>query len=106
MAFKLEDQIEIFTEKSFNPEVAAQHFFSSNSEQDVSRKLNDMTVLHESIETVLKERVQQNYKVFLHANDEIKKIGLEMLELGELVDRTQDFLKVRSVHFSKRAHKH
>ena len=95
MALTLEDQIEIFTDPRFNSELAAQHFFASNAENEIMRKLSEMTVIQGSIETVLKQKVRQNYKAFLHANEEIKQVGVEMKDLLKLIDNTEELVQVR-----------
>lgn len=89
----LEDQIDVFIDPKFDAESAARHFFASHSENELSRKLNEMSVVQSSVETVLKQKVRQNYKVFLHANDEITRVGKEMVDLNILIGHTQGLIE-------------
>lgn len=41
----------------------------------------------------MKKKVRENYKVFLHANDEINRVGKEMIDLNNLISYTQDLIK-------------
>jgi Vps51/Vps67 len=89
----LEDQIDTFIDPDFNVEAAARHFFATNSENELSRKLNEMATIQSSVETVLKQKVRQNYKVFLHANDEIARVGKDMVDLNMLIGHTQGLIQ-------------
>ena len=92
--FTLDDKIEIFTDGRFSAEAAAQHFFATYGEAEVTRKLGEMSGLQSEIEKVLKQKVRQNYGMFVHANDEISRIGAEMAELRTLIDGTHALIQV------------
>ena len=97
MAFTLDDRIEIFTDPRFNSENAARHFFASYGEADVARKLSEMSGLQGEIEKVLKQKVRQNYGMFMNANEEVNKISAEMSDLKKLIDSTATMIQeVRS----------
>ena len=89
----IEDQIDTFIDPDFNAEEAARHFFASNTENELSRKLNEMTGIQTSVEAILKQKVRQNYKIFLHANDEISRVGKEMVDLNLLIGHTQGLIE-------------
>ena len=89
----IEDQIDTFIDPDFNAEEAARHFFASNTENELSRKLNEMTGIQTSVEAILKRKVRQNYKIFLHANDEISRVGKEMVDLNLLIGHTQGLIE-------------
>ena len=93
----LEDQINTFLDPDFNVEASARHFFATNSENELSRKLNEMANVQSSVEAVLKQKVRQNYKVFLHANDEISRVGKDMVDLNLLIGHTQGLIQDISV---------
>lgn len=93
----LEDQINTFLDPDFNVEASARHFFATNSENELSRKLNEMANVQSSVEAVLKQKVRQNYKVFLHANDEISRVGKDMVDLNLLIGHTQGLIQSISV---------
>lgn len=93
----LEDQINNFLDPDFNVEASARHFFATNSENELSRKLNEMANVQSSVEAVLKQKVRQNYKVFLHANDEISRVGKDMVDLNLLIGHTQGLIQSISV---------
>lgn len=91
--FTLDDKIEIFTDTRFSAEAAAQHFFATYGEAEVTKKLTEMSGLQGEIEKVLKQKVRQNYGLFMHANEEISRIGMEMQELQGLVDNTRKLIQ-------------
>jgi hypothetical protein len=49
--------------------------------------------VQDSVESILKQKVRDNYKVFLHANDEITRVGKEMIDLNNLILYTQELIK-------------
>ena len=55
----IEDQIDTFIDPDFNAEEAARQFFASNTENELSRKLNEMTGIQTSVEAILKQKVRQ-----------------------------------------------
>jgi hypothetical protein len=95
--FSLEAQIEPYTAENFSAEVEAQHFFKSYGEADIGKKLNEMTTIQQSIETVLRQKVRANYGMFLVANDEINQVDEEMSDLKHLISNTQKLIDV-SMH--------
>ncbi len=92
--YSLEDQIELYIDDNFNAEAAAQHFFASYGESDISKKLNEMGNIQLSIETVLKQKVRTNYGMFLQANEQINQVGVEMADLKHLIENTQKLINV------------
>ena len=56
-----------------------------------------MANVQSSVEAVLKQKVRQNYKVFLHANDEISRVGKDMVDLNLLIGHTQGLIQSISV---------
>jgi predicted secreted protein len=90
----LEDQIEIYTDKNFNPSHSAQHFFASYGEAEIAKKRTDMTKLQQQIENVLKQNVRSKYTDFLVATEQINQVGQEMTDLKHLIDNTQKLLEV------------
>ena len=59
--FSLENQIAPFIEEDFNAEDAAQRFFALYGETEITRKLNEMNSIQQSIETILRQKVRSNY---------------------------------------------
>lgn len=47
-----------------------------------------------SIEGILKEKVRNNYGMFLQATELIHKVGVEMADLKHIVDNTQKLINV------------
>ena len=92
--FSLESQIEPYTDENFSAEVEAQHFFKSYGEADITKKLNEMSTIQQSIEMVLRQKVRSNYGMFLLANDEINQVDEEMLDLKHLITNTQKLMDV------------
>ena len=92
--FSLEAQIEPYTLDTFNAEVKAQHFFQTYAEVDITKKLNEMQNIQQSIETVLRQKVRTNYNMFLLANDEIGQVDEEMSDLKLLISNTQKLIDV------------
>ena len=90
--FTLDDKIEVFTDDRFSSEAAARHFFASYGEAEVTRKLAEMSGLQGEIEKVLKQKVRQNYGMFMNANEEVNKISMEMTELRKLIDGTSQLI--------------
>ncbi len=93
--FSLEDQIEIYTDEHFNASHAAQHFFTSYGESEISKKRADMTRIQQQIENVLKQNVRNKYTDFLIATEQINQVGNEMLELKHLIENTQKLIEVQ-----------
>lgn len=98
--FSLESQIEPYTDENFSAEVEAQHFFKSYGEADITKKLNEMSTIQQSIEMVLRQKVRSNYGMFLVANDEINQVDEEMLDLKHLITNTQKLMDV-SDHYQQ-----
>lgn len=92
--FSLEDQIEIYTDEHFDASAAAQHFFASYGESEITKRLNDMSKLQQQIENVLKQNVRNKYTDFLLATEQINQVGQEMSELKALIDNTQKLIDV------------
>ena len=90
--FSLDDKIEVFTDERFSSDAAARHFFASYGEAEVTRKLGELSGLQGEIEKVLKQKVRQNYGLFMSANEEIGKISSEMTELRKLIDSTSGLI--------------
>ena len=95
--YSLDNQIDPYTDESFNAEAEAQHFFKSYGEADIAKKLNEMTTIQQSIEVVLRQKVRANYGMFLLANDEIQQVDEEMLDLKHLVTNTQKLMDVSNL---------
>mmetsp|Transcript_165 Transcript_165/g.289 ORF Transcript_165/g.289 Transcript_165/m.289 type:complete len:830 (+) Transcript_165:163-2652(+) len=94
----LDEVVGIYSDTSFDPEVAARIFFSDHSESEVSKKLNELANLQNQIEIVLRQKVRENYGLFMHANNEIHRVGVEMADLRHLLDITKKMLlEVRSL---------
>lgn len=54
-----------------------------------------MTFTQHRIETVLKEKVRDNYRLFLYVNERIEQVGNEVSEVKRLIQNTQQLFKVR-----------
>ena len=92
--FSLEDQIEIYVDEHFDASAAAQHFFASYGETEITKRLNDMSKVQQQIESVLKQNVRNKYTDFLLATEQINQVGQEMSELKLLLDNTQKLIDV------------
>lgn len=53
------------------------------------------------METILKQKVRSNYKIFLHANDEINRVGKEMIDLNQLINHTHGVIQDISTNRQK-----
>jgi hypothetical protein len=97
--FSLDAQIKPYMDESFSAEAEAQHFFKSYGEAEITKKLNEMTTIQQSIETVLRQKVRANYGLFLLANDEINQVDEEMSDLKQLITNTQKLIDVSSTMY-------
>ena len=80
--------VDQLNDPEFDADAVAQVFFASKAESEVSTTLGKITTLKDNIEKILRSKVTSNYMTFIKARDTIKKTGLEMSELRELVDNT------------------
>jgi hypothetical protein len=96
----MDDQIENYIDDKFDPSAAAQRFFASYGENEISKKLADMSKLQHSIENILKRNVRDNYLTFLQANDQIAQVGQEMEDLKHLIENTKKLLNVKTFFLS------
>lgn len=94
MFTNLEDQIEIYTDSTFDAKASAQRFFASYGEQEITKRLNDMSKIQQNIESVLKTSVKSQYQSFLQATEEITMVDQEMEDLKHLVSNTQKLMQV------------
>ena len=46
---------------------------------------------------ILRQKVRENYSLFMHANSEIQRVGVEMADLKHLIDLTKKTLQVRKL---------
>ncbi len=97
----LEDQIDLYAYEHFDPSATAQTIFATSSENEITKKLEDMSEIQRSIEKVLKETVKSNYSSFLYATEQINQVGLEMSELRQLITNTQKLITVRDMQLLK-----
>ena len=84
----LDQEVDLFTDPLFNAEVNARHFFTTNNEAELNRKLNDMSRKQVAVERILKLKVRENYKSFLLANNEVIVVEQEMKDLTGLRSKT------------------
>lgn len=89
----MEDNLENYIDDKFSPAASAQKFFASYGENEIAKKLNDMTKLQQSIENILKQNVRDNYLIFLQANDQIAHVGQEMTDLKHLIENTRKLIQ-------------
>jgi hypothetical protein len=98
----MEDNIENYMDDKFSPADSAQKFFASYGENEIAKKLNDMSKLQQSIENILKQNVRDNYLIFLQANDQIAHVGQEMADLKHLIENTRKLIQdVRGTKLSE-----
>jgi hypothetical protein len=89
--------VDQLNDTEFNADAVAELFFATKTENEVSSTLGKITTLKENIEKILRSEVTSNYMTFIKARDTIKKTGLEISELRNLVDKTSSLIKdVRS----------
>ena len=93
MSATLGEQVTLYSNSGFNAEVAARNFFSEHSENEVHQKLNELANLQNQIETSLRQKVRDNYGLFMYANDEINRVGEEMSDLKHLLTSTKKMLE-------------
>jgi hypothetical protein len=93
----LDDQVELYTDEHFSASAAAQRFFAQYGEAEITKKLNDMGKIQQSIEDVLKQNVKENYPAFLEATEQIHHVGSEMSTLKHLIKNTQKLINVINV---------
>eukprot|EP00603_Paraphysomonas_imperforata_P004474 CAMPEP_0114420236 /NCGR_PEP_ID=MMETSP0103-20121206/4451_1 /TAXON_ID=37642 ORGANISM="Paraphysomonas imperforata, Strain PA2" /NCGR_SAMPLE_ID=MMETSP0103 /ASSEMBLY_ACC=CAM_ASM_000201 /LENGTH=763 /DNA_ID=CAMNT_0001588705 /DNA_START=97 /DNA_END=2388 /DNA_ORIENTATION=+ len=89
----LDEQVVLYSNNSFDAEAAARNFFSDHSENEVHQKLNELANLQNQIETSLRQKVRDNYSLFMFANDEINRVGEEMSDLKHLLTSTKKMLE-------------
>lgn len=91
------DKIELYGSDRFNVEDFGRKFYSdissSNHSAEVHKKVDDLNLLMVDIETILREKVRENYPYFMEANKEIFRISSEMSELKILVENTQQLVE-------------
>ncbi len=85
--------VDQLNDPEFDADAVAQVFFASKAESEVSTTLGKITTLKDNIEKILRSKVTSNYMTFIKARDTIKKTGLEMSELRELVDNTSRLIQ-------------
>ena len=88
----LDEELDLFTDPLFAAEHAARVFFSTSSEVELNRKLNDLSRKQIAVERILKQKVRENYKSFLFANNEVASIGQDMEDLTGLVGQISDYV--------------
>ena len=94
MFHTLDEQIEIYTDPHFDAQASAQRFFASYGEQEIAKKLNDMSRIQQDVENILKSTVRNQYQSFLQATEQISMVDQEMEELKHLVANTQKLIQV------------
>ena len=71
----LKDSIELYSNPNFNPEQTAQTLYSlHDDEPQMRRHINSMGAAQHKIELLLQKRVKENYKLFIHSNNEMDSI--------------------------------
>lgn len=90
----LDDHIEYYTDPHFDASQSAQQIFASYGETEIAKKLNDMSKIQSSIETILKTNVKENYPTFLQATEQVNQVGQEMSELKILIENTKKLINV------------
>ena len=88
----LDEELDLFTDPLFAAEHAARVFFSTSSEGELNRKLNDLSRKQVAVERILKQKVRENYQSFLFANNEVASVGQDMEDLTGLVEQISDYV--------------
>ena len=88
----LDEELDLFTDPLFAAEQSARVFFSTSSEVELNRKLNDLSRKQIAVERILKQKVRENYKSFLFANNEVASVGQDMEDLTELVEQISEYV--------------
>jgi|LauGreSBDMM110SN_4_FD.fasta_scaffold964250_1 uncharacterized pyridoxamine 5'-phosphate oxidase family protein len=71
----LKDSIELYSDPEFNPEQTAQTLYTvHDDEPQMRRHINSMFTAQYKIELLLQKRVKENYKLFIHTNNEMDSI--------------------------------
>lgn len=112
MAQHEDETVAIYSASNFSPELAAKIFFSEHSEGEVTNKLHELANLQVGIfpwvfigidnslkgqiELILRQKVRENYSLFMYANHEINRVGVDMNDLKHLIEDTKKILQVRS----------
>ena len=99
-SYSLEDHISFYSNRSYDPFLSAQHFFSVNSEVKIDNAIHSIVIVQSSIESLLSEKVRLHYPSLLRANEGIRSIGAEINDLSGLVNNTQQLLDVPSPSFT------
>ena len=84
--FTIHDHVEYYAQRDYVAASEAQMLFQSFGESEIGRRIREMSSLVKDIEVVLKQKVRQNYQLFLQTNDEISRVGLEMSDLQTLIE--------------------
>ena len=71
----LKDSIELYSDPEFNPEQTAQTLYTvHDDEPQMRRHIHSMFTAQYKIELLLQKRVKENYKLFIHTNNEMDSI--------------------------------
>jgi len=86
----LKDNVEFYSNPSFDAEQTAQSLYSVHDDEiQMHRHITSMGVAQRKIELLLQKRVRENYKMFMHANNEIDTVETQMRNLKKLIETTQ-----------------
>lgn len=85
------DNILMYADDQFNPEADARNLFATES-TNIDHRIDIYKDLEAQADAILRKRVHDNYQMFLKANEEISKVGKDMVELKQLVESTQDLI--------------
>ena len=59
--------------------------------------MDDFVSSQRNVEEILKKKVRSNYALFLHANEEIHKIGFEITDLKKQIEGTESIIQVNLI---------
>jgi hypothetical protein len=63
-----------------------------HSESEAQKRFSDLSALRSQVEDVLRRKVADNYRVFMHATREIQNMSTDMNELKDVLRSTKSVL--------------
>lgn len=111
----IKENVEFYSDPFFDPEQTAQSLYSIHDDElQMHRHITSMGLAQRKIERLLQNRVRENYKMFMHANNEIDTVDTQMRNLKKLIETTQRVIQdvrtnrfhggVTTVQFTTRDH--
>ncbi len=85
--------VERINARPFSHEKVARHLFTTKKEADIANTISKLTELQSDIDQVLRDKVTNNHAAFIQCSESIRRTGIELSELRDLVENTHEFIR-------------